>query len=198
MTIQIDDAGWGSPLLGTLIGAYREETGEFVAKMIPVELFQGEAFEKKEYLQGAVAAAKDVLSQLDHQADEPIVICAGSVLEGIRGYLEEAGMNWLSGKIEGPLQQKIEGRFLSALKKIGVRGATFETMTEKQGLFFWLCIKWLKGGDLNAPALPEREKIAKTGWGTYKFWGPLPYEKAKLAAKQFKTQRSRARFQEYS
>ena len=193
MAIQIDDAGWGSLVGGTIIGAYREETGEAAFAMIPVEMFQGEAFARKDYAAGAVAAAQAVLTELGHRHDEPITICTGFVLDGIREYLEKTGYCWQSGKITGPLQELIETRFLEELQKIGVKGVNYETLTEKQGLFFWLCVKWLKNGNLNGKAAPEKERLVKTGWGTYHIWSALPYDKAKVAAKRFKAA-ARARY----
>jgi hypothetical protein len=193
MAILIDDAGWGSPVLGTIIGGYRTETGQAAFSNVPVELFQGKAFSRKVYLQGAVSAARSVLAELGYQPEDKIVICTGHVLEGIREYLAGSGRKWETGKIVGPFQDLIETKFLEELKAAGVKGVNLDILTQKHGLFFWLCVKWLKGGDLNASALPEREKLAKTGWETYQFWGPLPYEQAKVAAKRYKTSRSRER-----
>lgn len=186
MSIQIDDAGWGSLIGGTIIGAYREETGESAFATIPVEQFQGEAFARKDYRTGAVAAAQSVLEKLGHRHDEPVTICTGYVLDSIREYLENKGYCWQAGKITGPLQELIENRFLEELQSLGVKGITFETMTEKQGLFFWLCVKWLKGGNMNGKALPDREQAVKTGWSTYRCWSEMPYEQAKAAAKKQK------------
>jgi len=55
-----------------------------------------------------------------------------------------------------------------------------------------LYLKWLKGGDIDAKAaLPESERLAKTGWGTHKIWVSNPYKKAKHLAAEYKVARKR-------
>ncbi len=188
--IQIDDAGWGCLLGGVLIGAYREETQEFACAETPVDQFQGAAFIEKAYLSDAVDAARDVLAQLKVEKDEPIRICTGYVLDGIRGMLEAEGYQWQTAKIVGPLQERIEGALLERLHALGVRDMDYETLTGKQGLAYYKCLRWLKGGNINArqPA-PGREQFAKTGWATYRAWAYLPYAQAKAEAKRIKNRR---------
>ncbi|MBE0427228.1 MAG: hypothetical protein IBX72_11375 [Nitrospirae bacterium] len=189
--IQIDDAGWGSLLLGVIIAGYRPETSKFICTEIPVEMFQGENFSKEAYRKGAVKAAEYVLSKLDYHQNEHIEICTGYVLDGIRGYLSAKGLCYKSGKITGPLQEKIEMQMLENLKKIGLKDLDYETVTEKHGLFFWKSLRWLKGGDVNGRVLSDREKFAKTGWPTYHIWALMPYERARVEAKRYKNNRRR-------
>jgi len=47
--IQIDDAGWGNPLGGVLIGAANAETSAFVSKEISIAYFKEGFFEKQNY-----------------------------------------------------------------------------------------------------------------------------------------------------
>lgn len=68
--IQIDDAGWGSLLSGVIIAGLRKETGEFAWREVPAEQFQGDNFDRRVYLVGAVNAAVDVLVELKHTKDE--------------------------------------------------------------------------------------------------------------------------------
>ena len=82
MTIQIDDAGWGCLLGGTLIGAYHVETQVFRFAEIPVKQFQGAAFARKDYLTGAVTVAQGLFEALGVERDEPIQMCRGYVLDG--------------------------------------------------------------------------------------------------------------------
>ncbi len=192
--IQIDDAGWGSLLMGVIIAGYRRETGDFAWKEIPVEMFQGENFLREAYRQGAVDAVKGVLLQLRHKPEEPIEICTGYVLDGIRNYLSEQGLHWSAAKITGHLQDKIERLLLDNLRVIGLKDLDYETLTEKHGLFFWNALRWLKGGGINGKALPERERVAKTGWPTYHIWASMPYNEAKKAAKNLKAARRSAKW----
>ncbi len=184
--IQIDDAGWGSLVSGVLIGAYRTETGEFACDEIPVAFFQGEAFARKAYLEESYGVARRVLDQLRVGKDEPIEICTGYVLEGVRAMLDVDGYSWRAGKITGALQDKIEHDLLNRVRALGVQ-TDYATLTTKQGLYFYQCVKWLKGGNLNAARpVPERELLCKTGWATYRAWAYNSYERAKQIAKAIK------------
>ena len=190
MTVQIDDAGWGCLLLGVLIGAYRIETEQFAFGEIPVEHFQNGAFARKDYLDGAMQVVDDLLVQLKVGLDEPVEICTGYVLDGVRAWLSRQGYNWTTTRVEGPLQVLVESALLQKLNALGIR-VDYRTLTEKQGpalsavegLLFWHCLRWLKGGNMDATrALPEREKLAKTGWASYDIWVSHPYQKAKTMA----------------
>ena len=48
--IQIDDAGSGSLIGGTCIGAMRKETKEYYYDFIPIELYRTPSFHRKDYL----------------------------------------------------------------------------------------------------------------------------------------------------
>jgi len=61
--VQIDDAGWGCLLLGTIIGAYRTDTQEFACGEIPGELFQGAAFAQRRCLEGGIEVVKQLLQE---------------------------------------------------------------------------------------------------------------------------------------
>ena len=188
--IQIDDTGWGSLVGGMLIGAIRTETGEFACDEIPVTFFQGEAFARKAYLEESRDVARRVLEQLRVGKGEPIEICTGYVLEGVRSMLDADGYtSWRTGKITGALQDKIEHDLLSRVRALGVQ-TDYATLTTKQGLYFYQCVKWLKGGNLSAVhPVPERELLCKTGWATYRAWAYNPYEKAKQIAHAMKNNR---------
>jgi hypothetical protein len=193
MTIQMDDAGWGCLLLGVLIGAYRVETGEFAFGEIAVEHFQNGAFARKGYLDVAVTVADDLLVQFAVGLDEPIEVCRGYVLDGVRAWLSKQGYTWTPIKVEGPLQVLVENALLQKLHALGIR-VDYRTLTEKQGLLFWHCLRWLKGGDMEATrALPERQALAKTGWASYGIWVSHPYRQAKRLASEAKRARSGAR-----
>jgi hypothetical protein len=198
MTVQVDDAGWGYLLGGVVIGARcarRVETAEYAWGEVPVEIFQGAAFARKEYLAGAARAAAQLFEQLRVPLGEPVEICSGYVLDGVRGWLSRAGCRYRMVKVEGPLQALAETTLLERLRQIGL-DIDYETLTEKQGLLFWLCLRWLKGGDINAARiLPEREKYAKTGWASYGIWASHPYEEAKRLAREAKARRRGNRWQ---
>jgi len=194
--IKIDDAGWGCLVGGVILGIYREETHDYNYGEIPVEIFQGQKFQKKEYFQSAYQITPELLQSLNVSKKEQIMVCTGEVLGGVRRYLSDHGYNWKSGKIKGGLQTKVEKTLQEKLFSYGIR-VDFKTLTEKQGLLFWMCVKWLKGGNLNGRAIPEREKLCKTGWRTFRIWADLPYDKAKEESKRLKRQLARARLSGY-
>lgn len=194
MTIQVDDAGWGSLIGGVLIGAYRIETKEYVVAEVPVSFFQGDAFSRRDYLDETARVVAGLLEQLNVDKKEPIHICTGYVLGHARTWLAQNGYTWQEAKITGPLQDLVERSLLESLHQVGLTDLDYSTLTTKQGLFFWRALRWLKGGDINAtqPA-PERETLAKTGWSTYSIWVSHPYEKAKFFTQQAKRRKRRAR-----
>lgn len=192
MTIHVDDAGWGCLLGGVLIGAYRLETEEYVWQEVPVEFFQGAAFARKEYLGEVARVVERLLDQLNVPKDEPIQICTRYVLQGAREFLARNRYCWQTAKITGPLQQRAETTLLEKMHALGLAELNYETLTTRQGLLFWLCLRWLKGGDINATcAVPEREKQAKTGWANYRIWVNHPYSQAKQLTQKGRKRRKR-------
>lgn len=196
MTIQIDDAGWGSLVGGVLIGACRKESPQtqHAFQELDVSLFQAGVFSHKLYLEKAGDAAVALMVLLNASLDEPVEICTGYVLQAAKQRLAFEGYQVTSAKVGDPLQSLIERELLNRIRALGVE-TDYETLTEKQGLYFWQCVHWLKGGDVEAAAaVPEREKQCKTGWGTYPIWAGNPYSKAKVLAKRHKRQRRLNRF----
>lgn len=192
MTIRIDDSGWGSPIGGTIIAGLRVESSEYASAVIPVEQFQGGQFERKVYLEGARRATAEVLAQLKHVPSEPLEICTGYVHTGTRQWLTAMQFRWTTTKVEGELQRRIEQTLWEYLKSLGFE---FHQSTEQYGSLFREAIAWLKGGDPNARAmLPERMAVAKTGWGTWRFYETLPYDEAREKSRLFKAQRSSGRW----
>jgi len=191
MTIQIDDAGWGCLIGPVLIGAYRIETQEFAYGEIPVRFFQPPLFGQKAYLNKAAEVARQLLRRLKAGPKEEIQICRGYVLDGVREWLAETGLPWRTVKVEGPLQVLVETALQQELAALGLR-VSYEVLTQKQGLLFWLCLRWLKGGDIDATkAVPGREKHAKTGWASYHIWVRHPYAEARRLAAKAKAERRR-------
>jgi len=198
MMIQIDDSGWGSLVGGVLIGACRVETEEFGWEEIGVEFFQEPLFSQQAYLQEGARIATGLLDQLQVPRDEPIRVCTGHVLGGIREWLQREGFDWQTAKVGEPFQTLIEQALLEQLQKRGLK-IDFEILTQKQGLAFYQAVAWLHGGYPKRPgslALPEREKLCKTGWSTFRIWADHSYDEAKKLAREFKRRRSQERWQE--
>lgn len=168
MTVQIDDAGWGSLVGSTVIGAYRVETGEFACVELPMAVFRGAAFRRKDYLDAVVAAVRELVERLGVAKKEPVQICSGYVLERARQWLRDQGYPVEVGRIGGPLQELVEAAFARTLQRIGFR---LPDEDPHPGRAFFAALTWLKGGDPAATrALPERERWVKTGWSSYRAW----------------------------
>jgi len=197
MTIQIDDAGWGSLVGGVLIGACREESPktQHAFREVPVAYFQGPAFAQKHYLQQGLACAKELMEELRVPFDEPVHVCTGYVLEAVRAGLRAEGYQVIPSKIGDPLQTLIEQELLDRVTGLGVE-TDLEILTTKQGLYFWQCLRWVKGGDINAiGGRQDRIIHCKTGWATFDIWVNHPYQEAKVLSRQFKAARRRSRWQ---
>ena len=80
MTVIVDDAGSGDLLFGVVVGAYREETGEFKYDMIDVRFYQ-EIFREKEYLQEASRVVSKLVAWFNLKPEEAIHICQGCIFD---------------------------------------------------------------------------------------------------------------------
>jgi len=80
MTIIVDDAGSGDLLFGVVIGAYREETGEFKYDLISVKFFQ-KIFVEKKYLQESSLITSKLISALKPRPDEEIQVEISPILQ---------------------------------------------------------------------------------------------------------------------
>lgn len=190
--IQIDDAGWGSLVGGVLIGACRAESPQtqHAFREVPVQFFQGKAFEKKLYLDAAANAAADLMEELRVSKTEEVMLCTGHVLGAVRTRLTGEGYQVTLTKIGEPLQTLIEMELLNRVVALGVE-TSLEILTTKQGLYFWQCIRWLKGGDVDGTVIPVREGQCKTGWASYSTWAEHPYRIAKQKSAERKAERRR-------
>jgi hypothetical protein len=109
--IQIDDAGSGSLVGGTIIGILRAEDLDYYYEAIPVNLFTSPSFEEKKYTDYTVKIIIDGINSLNVGKDERIEICQGYMFDKARIYLSQNGYNVISTKIGEPLQTIIENCF---------------------------------------------------------------------------------------
>jgi hypothetical protein len=160
-TVKVDDAGWGFPLGGVMIGA--EECGRIKTGVVPVEYFQGERFERHEYLRKAAEVTMGLLKKLGARPGDTLVeICTGYVNVGSKNALRDAGYEVKVVEITGLLQTELEKRFGEYVETLGYHGYVDPKETHDQQSPFNRIIAWV----MEKPE--ERMGIAKTGWKFFK------------------------------
>lgn len=157
--IQIDDAGSGSLVGGTCIGAIRSETKEFYYEIIPVRLFDKNNFKKKIYIYYTTDIVKNALQKLKVGKEEKICICRGYIFEDARRYLEKNNYNYCNSKIEEPLQSLIEKTFEEYAISLGLP-REFISYT-KYPFHLQRLLKWVYAD------YEKRVKLCKTGWKSW-------------------------------
>lgn len=170
--IEIDDAGWGDLVGGVIIGGYNPLNEEFRWAEVPVEHFQGEAFDRKDYLVAAKRVVNKVLGDLRvDKRFHRVAMCTGYVLNHAARSLRQKGWRVVRRKIEGPCQELVEERFRKELIKTGVPPGMLVNVPSGANRFMQL-FKWVK----EEPE--ERERFVKTGWNSWQSkWRPRLFRK---------------------
>lgn len=166
--IYIDDAGSGSLIGGTVIGAIRKETKQYIYDIIPLEYYNNVNFSKKLYLDKVVDITKGFISELKVEKDEPIFICRGYMFDNLRHYLKENQYTHSSIKIKEPLQSKIEKTFENYTIELGFP-KRYISYT-KYPFHFHRILKWVYADYDN------RVDLCKVGWKSWDKYGKLPIE----------------------
>lgn len=156
MTVIVDDAGSGDLLFGVVVGAYRQETGDFKYDLIDVRFYQ-ENFKEKEYLQESSRVVSRLVAGFNLGQDEEIHICQGCIFdiaaEELRKIYGEDRVKRI--RVEGEAQRLIEIAYLDEIRNLGYE--PLAEREEKRGKSFFHMMRWLKDN-------PEMLKYAKTGW----------------------------------
>jgi len=166
--IQIDDAGSGSLVGGTCIGAIRKETGEYYYEIIPVKLFNETNFKNKSYIYYTTDIVKNALDKLKVGKNEDIHICRGYMFEDARKYLQHNKYSFQSAKIEEPLQSLIEKTFQDYTVSLGLP-QEFISYT-KYPFHLHRLLKWVYADYEN------RIKLCKTGWKSWSRYSNIKVE----------------------
>jgi CxxC-x17-CxxC domain-containing protein len=156
LTLIVDDAGSGDLLFGVVIGAYREETGEFKYDMIDVRFYQ-EIFREKEYLQESSRIVSKLVEWFNIKSDEAIHICQGCIFDVAAEELRKVyGENRVKRvRVVGEAQRLTEIAYLDEIRNLGYE--PLAEREEKRGKSFFHMMRWLKDN-------PEMIRYAKTGW----------------------------------
>jgi len=163
--VQIDDAGSGSLVGGTCIGAMRVETKEYFYDFIPVNLYQNGNFHSKKYLEKSRDIVFNLLKKLKISKEEEIQICQGYMFDLARKELKKQGYNFRSTKIGEPLQSLVEETFKNYALELGVP-LQYVKYT-KYPLHFHRILRWVYAN------YPERCKLCKTDWKSWNKYGNL-------------------------
>ena len=156
MTLIVDDAGSGDLLFGVVIGAYREDTGEFKYDLIDVRFYQ-ELFSKKEYLQEASRVVAQLLEKLKLKPDEEVHVCQGNIFDVAVADLQEIHGEDLVVRVRvtGETQRLVEISYLDEIRNMGYE--PLPEREEKRAKSFFHMMRWLKSH-------PNMLRYAKTGW----------------------------------
>jgi hypothetical protein len=132
----------------------RVESGESYVGEIPLALFRGDAFGEKLYLREAVRIVGEGVEKLRVLKDEPMKVCTGYILSGVREALEREGYTVVPSRITGATQELAEEEFVRSLVRLGVAGEAEVRRMRRFSSF----IRWVRGD------LETRERFVKTGW----------------------------------
>ena len=120
MTVIVDDAGSGDLLFGVVVGAYREETGEFKYDMIDVRFYQ-DIFKEKEYLQESSRVVSKLVALFNLKPDEIINICQGCIFdvaaENLRKTYGDERVKRV--RVIGEAQRLVEIAYLDEIRNLG-------------------------------------------------------------------------------
>ncbi|MGF7185788.1 hypothetical protein GGQ84_001880 [Desulfitispora alkaliphila] len=162
--IQIDDAGSGSLIGETAIGLYCHKTGKYEFDTIPIRYYQSnKLYQKKEYQKYIIKICKRVLEDWQVEREEVIEVCPSYIFEQLREWLSDNNFNWKTGKITGPLQEKLSVSFREHVISLGLPEKYLKHTKYAYGLHHLL--KWVYADKDN------REKHCKTCWKSYQKWG---------------------------
>jgi hypothetical protein len=163
--IQIDDAGSGSLVGGTVIGILRVETGDYYYDVIPVKYFTSPFFEDKSFELYCTEIISDAIVDLSISKDEPIDICQGYIFDDAKSFLSQNGYLVNSTKILEPLQTIIEKTFIDYVIGLGIPLDYLDYT--KYPFHFHRLLKWVFAD------IKSREKLCKTAWKSWKKYSTI-------------------------
>jgi len=117
--LRIDDAGWGFPLCGVMVGVSDER--EVRTAVVPIEYFRADgpnAYATKRYLQAYAERAIEVVRGFGATPEtHRIEICTGYVNQPLREALRRLGFDVRVVEIRGLLQDVLEERFRTYVRE---------------------------------------------------------------------------------
>lgn len=174
--IQIDDAGSGSLLGGTIIGVLRVETDEFLYEVIPLDYYNEKNFTTKAYIYCVISIVKKIFKKINVTRNEHLEICRGYMFDALALWLKDNGYSFVKTEIKDPLQTKIETAFEEYAISLGLP-KSFISYT-KYPFHFHRILKWVYADHSN------RQLLCKTGWKSWRKYGDLEVNYSKELIKK--------------
>jgi hypothetical protein len=157
--VEIDDSGWGNPLLGVAIGIHCKEKNVMDMAIVPVKFFQPPLFDRKEYLKEYARAGIELLEKHGLTGrDYEYNICRGYVNLELKNGLIKSGYKVTECKIEGKLQYWLETAYKSYVKTMTGVNLYYDPkgMNKKDiGQYYYRAVEW---------GVKNNKKMLKTGW----------------------------------
>lgn len=162
--VSIDDSMWGCPLGGVIVGMQIGNGSKPVDmdfETVGVEFFRPVAFDQKLYLKeysrlGRALLAKNNCKPETHR----VKICTGYVNSLLASDLLEEGWGVETGKIEGPLQSRIEEIAKTYIKMITKQDMYYDPKDipkHQIGKRYYDMVNWAIRN--------KKTDLLKTGWG---------------------------------
>ena len=157
-TIQIDDAGGGSPICGAMVGVY--DGNRILTAEIDVSYFQGDKFKDHAYLDAYATAGIGIVHNGFKAVPDThrIEICTGYINSTLRDRLRNNKFDVRVVEITGYLQDNLEGLFKDYVKKETGRDLAYDPKGMNKKDLSNSYYKVLEWGKKNTPHL------LKTGW----------------------------------
>jgi hypothetical protein len=162
--LQIDDAGWGFPLLGVMIGI---TDGEIViTDIVDVLYFQGTSFTNKEYLNNYSFKGQNIVKNIFKATPKThrIEICTGYVNHKLKENLRCDGFDVRVTEIKGLLQDELEKLFKQYVHKTLNKDISYdpkELLSKKKNISnqYYSVLNW---------AIANKPHLLKHGWKSIK------------------------------
>ncbi len=157
MVVEVDDSGWGDLIGGAVIVMRRLGKNDKYVGEVPVEAFQGNAFNEKEYLKHVLRIVREGVEALGIKKDEPVHVCTGYILSEVRKALTNEGFNVVPSRIVGATQEFAEDEYIKHMSRLGV-GSPAEARRIRG---FDASLAWVLRD------VDKREHLVKTGWKSW-------------------------------
>ncbi|MBN1561339.1 hypothetical protein JW998_13885, partial [candidate division KSB1 bacterium] len=158
--LRIDDAGWGFPLCGVMVGVSDEQ--KVMTATVPVEYFRNDTdkrFDSKKYLKKYSELAVELVNKFNATPNtHRIEICTGYINQPLREKLRNLGFDVRVVEIKGLLQAELENIYKKYVFEIVGADIYYDPKEMEKSEIPKVYYKCLNYGLKNCPDL------IKTGW----------------------------------